>query len=211
MYQSPFTTQLASQEHNQELTQPWCKYSIKWAITSWWWDQGLLYIPHRAGTTPENSSNLGVSILSGEPSHHGDEIRGCCTSHTGLVPHLRTHPTLVQVSSPVSHHNMVMRSGVAVHPTQGWYHTWELIQPWCKYPLRWAITSWWWDQGLLYIPHRAGTTPENSSNLGVSILSSEPSHHGDDIGGCSTSYTGLVPILHLCVLKLWLTETLNFF
>ena len=32
----------------------------------------------------------------------------------------------------------------------------ELTQPWCEYPLKWAITSWWWDHGLLYIPCSAG-------------------------------------------------------
>ena len=56
--------------------------------------------------------------------------------------------------------------------------SWELTQPWCEYPLKWAITSWWWDQRSLYIPHRAGTTPGNSPNLGVSILSIEPAPLG---------------------------------
>ena len=37
-------------------------------------------------------------------------------------------------------------------------HTWELTQP-CEYPLKWAITSWWWDQGSLYITCRAGAAP----------------------------------------------------
>ena len=133
---------------------------------------------------------------------NGYEIRGCSTSHTGLAPLLRTRPTLVWVSSQVSHHLMVMRSGslyiphragttpenspnlgvsilssepspdgdeirVTLHTTQGWYHSWELTQPWCEYPLKWTITSWWWDQGSLYIPHRAGTTTKNSPNLAI--------------------------------------------
>ena len=25
--------------------------------------------------------------------------------------------------------------------------SWELTQPWCEYPLKWAITSWGWDKG----------------------------------------------------------------
>ena len=81
------------------------------------------------------------------------------------------------------------RSGVALHPTHGWHHSWELTQPLCEYPLKWAITSCWWDQGSLYIPQRESTTPENSPNLCVSIRPSEPAPHGDEIRGCSTSHT----------------------
>ena len=44
-----------------------------------------------ARNTPENSSNFGVSILSNEQSPHADEISGCSTFHTGLVPHLLLH------------------------------------------------------------------------------------------------------------------------
>ena len=50
----------------------------------------------------------------------------------------------------------------------------------------------------------ARNTPENSPNLGVSILSCVPPPHGDEIGGhphtgalSPSSHTGLVPILHL--------------
>ena len=63
-----------------------------------------LHINFPASNPPENSPDLGVSILSSEPSPLADEIRGRSTSHTGLTPHLRTHPTLVRVSSQVSHH-----------------------------------------------------------------------------------------------------------
>ena len=79
------------------------------------------------------------------------------TSYPGILP--RTHQTLVWVSSQVSHHLLMMKSGVTLHPTQGWIHTWELTQPWCEYPLKCAIISWWWDQGSVYIPYRENTTP----------------------------------------------------
>ena len=37
--------------------------------------------------------------------------------------HLRTHPTLVSVFFQVSHHLMVMRSGIALYSTQWWCHS----------------------------------------------------------------------------------------
>ena len=63
----------------------------------------------------------------------------------------------------------------------------------------------------------ARNPPENSPNLGMSILPSELSHLCGEIRGCSTSHAapcllsshiGLVPILHLGGVRLWLTETL---
>ena len=54
-----------------------------------------LYILNSVRNTPENSPNLGVSILSSELSPLGDEIRGLSTSHAEPAPLLRTHPTLV--------------------------------------------------------------------------------------------------------------------
>ena len=78
-----------------------------------------------------------------------------------LTPQLgtpvRTHPTLVWVSSQMSHHLLVMRSGVTPHSRQRQHHTWELSQPSCKYPTKWAIILWWWDQVSLYISCWAGT------------------------------------------------------
>ena len=120
--------------HSWELTQPRCEYPLNWSITSWWWNQGSLYIPHRGTNTPENSPNLGVSILSIEPPPHGDEIRGHSTPHTGLVPLPGTHPTLVWVSSQVCHHLLVMRSVVTpiqvlsfCPSTLDWYQFYTLM------------------------------------------------------------------------------------
>ena len=53
--------------------------------------------------------------------------------------HLRTCLTLVWVSSQVSHHLMVMRSGVALHPTQGWCHSCPPTQGWYQF---YSLVGW---------------------------------------------------------------------
>ena len=81
-----------------------------------------------------NYTNSQVKVLALDIPHLDASLhvsRGCTlTFQPGTL--LRTHPTLVWVSSQVSHHLMVMRSGVTLHPMQGQ----------CPSPV---------------LPHRAGT------------------------------------------------------
>ena len=71
--------------------------------------------------------------------------------------------------------------------------------------------------GLQLLTSSPGTHP-NPPSLGVSITWCEPSPHGDEIrcllyipyraSAILSSHIGLVPILHLGMVRLWLTETL---
>ena len=62
-----------------------------------------------ARNPPENSPNLGMGILSSEPSRLGDEIRGCSSIHflsfhIGLVPILHLGGVLKYMHQFLKHH-----------------------------------------------------------------------------------------------------------